>query len=169
MHIHKLVLTRRTCTTKNSIGTKVRLGQRKIPRLRISCTQLKTMRIHDSKLQTNAEVWSNLIFNLESKAKVITCGRIWYGGHILAVGNKNSHSNTRVPKFSKFSPATQWHNYAHFWYSKVALNWIRICSKNYICRGNTALKTAEQRLTKLSITLCRKFLKSREIHSRCST
>jgi hypothetical protein len=60
------------------------------------------MRIHDSKLKTNAEVWSNLIFNLESKAKVITCGRIWYGGHILAVGNKNSHSNTRVPKFSNF-------------------------------------------------------------------
>jgi hypothetical protein len=87
------------------------------------------MRIHDSKWQTIADVWSNLIFNLESKAKVITCGRIWYGGHILAVGNKNSRSNTRVLKFSNFSPATQWHNYAHFWYSKVDLDGIGTCSK----------------------------------------
>jgi hypothetical protein len=88
---------------------------------------------HDSKFQTNAKVWNNLISNLESKAKVITCGRIWYGGLILAVRNKNSHSNTRVPKFSQISPTTQWHNYAHFWYSKIDLDWIGICSKNFIC------------------------------------
>jgi hypothetical protein len=124
------------------------------------CTQRKTTRIHDSNVHTNAKVWSNLISNLESKAKVITCGEFGTGGHILAVGNKNSHSNTRVPKFSKFSPATQWHNYAHFWYSKVDLDWIGTCSKNCIFRGRLPQKTAEQRLTKLSITLCRKFLKS---------
>jgi hypothetical protein len=53
-----------------------------------------------SKFRTKAKVWNNLISNLESKAKVITCGRIWYGGLILAVRNKNSHSNTRVPKIS---------------------------------------------------------------------
>jgi hypothetical protein len=106
------------------------------------------------KFQTNTKAWNNLISNLESKAKVITCGKIWYGGLILAVGNKNSHSNTRVPKISQISPTTQWHSYAHFWYSKVDLDWVGIDSKNCIFRGNTALKTAEQRLTKLSITLC---------------
>jgi hypothetical protein len=148
---------------KNSIGTNVRL------RLRISCAQLKTTRIHDSSLQPNAGVWSNLIFNLESKAEVITCGEFGTGGHILAVGNKNSHSNTRVPKSSKFSPATQWPNYAHFWYSKVDLSWIGTSSKNFICRVMLLWKTAEQRLTKMSITLCRQFLKSWKIHSGCST
>jgi hypothetical protein len=114
---------------------KVRLRQRNNLELRISGTQLKITRIHDSKFQTNAKVWSNLISNLESKAKIIMCGRIWYGSLILAVRNKNSHSNTRVPKISQISPTTQWHNYAHFWYSKVDLDWIGIYSKNLICRG----------------------------------
>jgi hypothetical protein len=77
-------------------------GNRSILELRISCAQLKTERIHDSNVHTNANVWSNLISNLESKAKVITFGRIWYGGLILVVVNKNSNSNTRVPKIPKF-------------------------------------------------------------------
>jgi hypothetical protein len=121
---------------------KVRLRQRKIPRLRISCARLKTTRIHDSKLQTKAGVWSNLVFNSESKAKFITCGKIWYGSY-SGGGEQNVPTQTpRSQNFPKFSPATQWHNYAHFWYSKVDLDWIRICSKNYICRGNTALKNS---------------------------
>jgi hypothetical protein len=85
--------------------------QRKILGLRISSAQLKTTRIHDSKFQTNANVWNNLISNLQSKAKVITCGRIWYGGLILAARNKSSHSNTRVSKFSQISPTTQWQKF----------------------------------------------------------
>jgi hypothetical protein len=142
---------------KNSIGTKVRLGQRNILEIRISCAQLKTTRIHDSKVHYKAKVSSHWISKLESKAKVITLGRIWYGDPILAVGNKNS----------QISQATQWPNYAHFWYSKVGLDWIGTCSKNYIFRGRLPRKTAGQRLTKLSITPGRKFLKSWEIHSRC--
>jgi hypothetical protein len=77
-------------------------GNCNILELRISCAQLKTTRIHDSNVHTNAKVWSNLISNLESKAKVITFGRIWYGGLILAVVNKIPNSNTRVPKIPKF-------------------------------------------------------------------
>jgi hypothetical protein len=142
--------------TKNSIGTKVRLGQRKILELRTSCAQLKTTRIHDSNVHTNAKVWSNLLSNLESKAKVITCGRIrtvsYSGG-----GEQKFPLKHQSPKISQISQVNQRHNYAHFWYSQ---DWVRICSKNCIFRGNTALKTAEQRLTKLSITPCRKFLKS---------
>jgi hypothetical protein len=136
--------------------------------LRISCAQLKTTRIHGSSVQTNAGVWSNLIFNLESKAKVITCGRIRTGSY-SGGGEQKFPLKHQSPKISQISPVTQWHIHAHFWYSKVDLDWVRICSKNCIFRGNTALKTAEQRLTKLSITLCRKYLKSWKVHSGCST
>jgi hypothetical protein len=115
--------------TKTQPEQKLDSGNRNILELRISCAQLKITRIHDSEFQTNAKVWSNLISNLESKAKVIMCGRIWYGGLILAVGNKIPNSNTKVPKFSQISPLIQWHNYAHFWYSKVDLDWIGTCSK----------------------------------------
>jgi hypothetical protein len=136
--------------------------------LRISCAQLKTARIHGSSVQTNAGVWSNLIFNLESKAKVITCGRIRTGSY-SGGGEQKFPLKHQSPKISQISPVTQWHNYAHFWYSMIDLDWIGICSKNFICRGMLLWKTAEQRLTKLSITLCRNFLKSWTIHSRCST
>jgi hypothetical protein len=81
---------------------KVRPRQRNILELRSLCAQLKITRIHDSQFQTNAKVWSNLISNLESKVKVITCGRIRYGGSYSGGEDKNSHSNTRVPKFPKF-------------------------------------------------------------------
>jgi hypothetical protein len=84
---------------KNSIGTKLRLGQRKIPGLIISCTQLKTTRIHDSKLQTNAGVWSNLIFNLESKAKVITCGEFGTGSY---PGGGEQKFPTQTPESRNF-------------------------------------------------------------------
>jgi hypothetical protein len=129
---------------ENSIGTKVQLGQRKILGLRISCAQLKTTRIHDSSLQTDAGVWSNLIFNLESTAKANTCGEFGTGGHILAVGNKNPQLQTpEFQKFSQISLATQWHNYACFWYSKIDLDWIGIYSKNFICgRGRAVLKSS---------------------------
>jgi hypothetical protein len=153
---------------KTQLEPKFDSGNASFPGLRISCAQLKTMRIHDSKLQTMAGVWSKLLSNLESKANVITCGRIWYRGLILAVGNKNSQLKHQGPKNPQISTTTQWPNYAHFWYSKVELDWIRICSKNCICRGMLFWKTVEQRLTKLSITLCREFLKSWAIHSRFS-
>jgi hypothetical protein len=39
----------------------------------------------------------------------------------------------------------------------VDLGWIGTCSKNFICRGVLFRKTAEQRLTKLSLTLFRNF------------
>jgi hypothetical protein len=106
---------------------KVDSGNCKILELRISCAQLKITRIHDSKFPTNAKVWSNSISNLESKAKVITCGRIWYGGLILVVVNKNSQLKHQSPKNSQILPTIQWYKYAHFWYSKVDLYWIGIC------------------------------------------
>jgi hypothetical protein len=84
--------------TKTQLEQKFDLGNHNILELRISCAQLKITRIHDSKFKTNAKVWSNLISNLESKAKVITCGGIWYGGLILAVGNKNSQLKHQSPK-----------------------------------------------------------------------
>jgi hypothetical protein len=80
----------------------VRLRQRDILELRIPCAQLKITRIHDSKFQTNAKVWSNLISNLESTAKVIKCGEFGTRGHILAVGNKNSHSTPESQNFPNF-------------------------------------------------------------------
>jgi hypothetical protein len=83
---------------KTRLEQKFDSGQHNILKLRILCTQLKTTRIHDSKFQTNAGVWSTLISNLGSKAKVITCGRIWYGGLILAMGNKNSQLKHQSPK-----------------------------------------------------------------------
>jgi hypothetical protein len=97
---------------------------------------------------------------LESKAKVITLGRIWYGGPIMALGNKNSQLKHPSPKNSQISPETQWHNYAHFWYSKVDLDWSGTCPKNSIFRGRLPRKTAGQILTKLSINPGRKFIKS---------
>jgi hypothetical protein len=114
---------------KNSIGTKVRLGQRKILGLIISCAQLKTTRVHDSSLQTNAGVWSNLIFNLESKAKVNTCGEFGTRGSYSGGGEQKFPLKHQSPKIPQISPVTQWHNYAHFWYSKIDLDWIGICSK----------------------------------------
>jgi hypothetical protein len=84
--------------TKTQPEQKFDSGNRKIPGLRISCAQHKAIRIHDSKLQTNAKVWSNLISNLESKAKAITLGRIWYRGPILVMGNKNSQLEHQSPK-----------------------------------------------------------------------
>jgi hypothetical protein len=83
---------------ENPTGQKFDSGNRNILELRISCAKLKITRIYDSKFQTNAKVWSNLISNLESQAKVVTCGRIWYGGLILAVGNKNSQFQHQSPK-----------------------------------------------------------------------
>jgi hypothetical protein len=102
------------------------------------------MGIHDSKLQTNAKVWSNLIFNLESKAKIITCGRIWYGGHILAVGNKNSQLKHQSPKISQISPVTQWHNYAHFWYSKIDLDGLEYARKIAFSEGGYPAKQQDR-------------------------
>jgi hypothetical protein len=83
-----------------------------------------------------------LDINLESKVKFITCGKIWYRGLILAVGNKNSQLKYQGPENSQILPATQWHNYAHFWYSKIDLDWIGTYSKNFICRGGAALKNS---------------------------
>jgi hypothetical protein len=40
-------------------------GNHNILELRIPCAQLKTARIHDSNVHTNAKVSSNLISNLE--------------------------------------------------------------------------------------------------------
>jgi hypothetical protein len=103
MHIHKLVLTRRTCTAKNSIGTKVRLGQRNSLELRILCSQLKTTRIHDSNVHYNVKVSSHWISKLESKATVITLGRIWYGGSYSGGGEQKFPTQTpesqNFPKF----------------------------------------------------------------------
>jgi hypothetical protein len=103
IYTHKLVLTSRTCTTKNSIGTKVRLGVIQYSRIKNSCTQLKTTRIHDSKFQTNAKVWSNLITNLESKVKVIRCGRILVRGSYSGGGEQKFPTQTRESQnFLKF-------------------------------------------------------------------
>jgi hypothetical protein len=81
-------------------------GNRNILELRISCAELKTTRIHDSNVHTDAKVWSNLISNLEPKANVITFGRIWYGGLILAVVNKHSQLKHQSPKHSQILPVT---------------------------------------------------------------
>jgi hypothetical protein len=59
-------------------------------------------------------------------------------------GTKIPKSNTRVPKFSQFSPGTQWNNYAHFWYSKVDLDWIGTCLKNYIFSGRLPRKQQDR-------------------------
>jgi hypothetical protein len=69
--------------------------------------QLKTARIHDSNMHYHAKVWSNLISNLESKAKVITFGKFWYGVPILAVVNKNSQLKHQSLKNSQILPATE--------------------------------------------------------------
>jgi hypothetical protein len=66
------------------------------------CAQPKTTRIHDSNVQTNAKVWSNLISNMELKAKVITCGEFGMGVLFWRWGTKIPNSNTRVPKIPKF-------------------------------------------------------------------
>jgi hypothetical protein len=70
--------------------------------LRILCAQLKTTRIHDSKLQTNAKVWSNLISNLESKAKAITLGRIGYGVQFWWWGQKFPTQTPESQNFPNF-------------------------------------------------------------------
>jgi hypothetical protein len=44
------------------------------------------------------------------------------------------------PKISQISPVTQWHNYAHFWYSKVDLDWIGTSSKISFAGGGCAEK-----------------------------
>jgi hypothetical protein len=121
--------------TKTQLEQKFDSGNRNILELRISCAQVKITRIHDSKFQTNAKVWSNLISNLESKAKVIMYERIWYGGSYPGGGEQKFPTQNQGPKVSQISPATQWHSYAHFWYSTVDLDWFGSCSKNYICKG----------------------------------
>jgi hypothetical protein len=80
---------------------------------------------------------------------------------------KNSQLGTYDPKNFQFLVATRWDYCAHFWYAKVDLDWIGTCSKNSIFKGRSLRKTAGQRLTKLSITPGRIFLKSWEIHNRC--
>jgi hypothetical protein len=92
---------------KPNLNESLTRGNRNTLELRISCAQLKTVKIHDSNVHTNAKVSSNLISNLESKAKVITFGRIWYGGLILAVVNKNSQLKHQSPKTSQILLETQ--------------------------------------------------------------
>jgi hypothetical protein len=145
---------------ENSIGTKVGLRQCNILELRVSCAQPKTTRIHDSKLQPNAGVGAIWYSTWTQKLRLSRVEEFGTGSYSGGGEQKSPTPNTRVPKFSQISPATQWHNYACFWYSKIDLDWIGICSKNFICRVMLLWTTAEQRLTKLSITLCRKFLKS---------
>jgi hypothetical protein len=99
----------------------------KILGLRISCAQLKTTRIHDSSLQTNAGVWSNLISNLESTAKVNTCGEFGRGSYSGGEEQKFPLKH-QGPKIFQISPTTQWHN-AHFWYSKADLDWVEYARK----------------------------------------
>jgi hypothetical protein len=70
--------------------------------LRISCAQLKIMRIHDSKFQTNAKVWSNLISNLESKAKAITCGEFGTGVIFWRWGTKIPTQTPESRNFPNF-------------------------------------------------------------------
>jgi hypothetical protein len=72
-------------------------GKHNILELRILCAQLKTMRNHDSNVHYHAKVSSHWISNLESKANVITFGRIWYGGLILVVVNKISQLKHQSP------------------------------------------------------------------------
>jgi hypothetical protein len=93
---------------KTQLEPKVGLRQRNILELRMWCAQPKTTRIHDSNVHTNAKIWSNLISNLELKAKVITCGRIWYEGLILAVGEQ---------KFPTQPPESQ--NFPNFYSNSV--------------------------------------------------
>jgi hypothetical protein len=81
---------------------KVRLRQRKILRLRFSCAQLNTTRIHDSSLQTDAGVWSNLISNLESTAKVNTCGEFGRGVIFWRWGTKIPTQHQSPKNFRKF-------------------------------------------------------------------
>jgi hypothetical protein len=60
-------------------------GNRNILEIRISCTQLKTVRIHDSNAHSKSKVSSNLISDSESKVEVNTSVRIWYRGFVLTV------------------------------------------------------------------------------------
>jgi hypothetical protein len=127
---------------KNSIGTKLRLGQCNILELRISCAEPKTMRIHDSKLQPNAGVGAIWYSTWNLKLRLSRVEGFGTGVLFWRWGTKIPNSNTRVPKFSQISPAAQWHNYAHFWYSKVDLDWIGTCSKICIFRGRLPWKNS---------------------------
>jgi hypothetical protein len=130
IHIRKLVLTSRTCTTKNSIGTKVRLKQRHILELRISCAQLKTMRIHDSKVHYNAKVSSHWISILESKA----LSRVEEFGTGVLFWRWGTKIPTQTPGSQNF-PNFHQQLRGIIMHSKVDLDGIESCSKIYICRG----------------------------------
>jgi hypothetical protein len=93
--------------TKTQLEQKFDSGNRNILELRISCAQLKITRIHDSKFQTNAKVWSNLISNLESKAKVSRVEEFGTGSYSGDREQKFPTQTTRSKKFSQISPATQ--------------------------------------------------------------
>jgi predicted phosphohydrolase len=82
-------------------------GKPNILELRFFCAQPKTTSIHDSNVHYHAKISSHWISNLESKANVITFGRIWYAGLILAVVNKNSELQLQSPKHSQILPSIQ--------------------------------------------------------------